>query len=74
MPREIPKNLVPGQQRVRPLGKVSTHVFHDSGQRDYKDRRCCEWCGNLDTHRIHDVTVISEAEAIDRRVIGERDE
>lgn len=71
MTRDIPKNLVAGQKRVRPLGKVSTHVFHDSGQRDYKGRRCCEWCGNLDDHRIHDITQSTEAEAIDRRVLGE---
>lgn len=52
---------------------VATHVFIDAGQTDHAGVGICNECGNLRDHRIHDLTVASEALEIDRRQMGETD-
>jgi hypothetical protein len=52
---------------------VRTHVLVTSGQTDYAGVPICHECGNLGTHKIHDLTVASEAMEIDRRIVGDRD-
>ena len=68
VPRARP---VAGQKRVRPLKTVETHVLINAGQADHKGEVICDFCGLLAGHRIHDLNVSSEAESIDRRIIGE---
>jgi len=62
---------VAGQKRVRPLKTVETHVMINAGQTDHRGEPICDFCGLLAGHRIHDLNVSSEAEAIDRRIVGE---
>ena len=67
----VPPKTVTSRQHVPARTKVATHVPITAGQYDHRGEALCDWCGNLVSHRIHDVTVSSEAEAIDRRRVGE---
>jgi hypothetical protein len=50
---------------------VRTHVLVTSGQTNHAGVPICHECGDLGTHKIHDLTVASEAMEIDRRQMGE---
>jgi len=48
-----------------------THVCLNTGQYDWDGIPLCGECGHRGDHRIHDLTVASEATDVSARIMGE---